>query len=286
MKRIIAMFLGWAISLSPAFAGETIKWGVYDWPPMHIIEGEHKGKGIFDSIMYHFQKKLPEYTHDTVTANTARFWSYIKDGENFIYISSIVTPERLKYAYFSMPDAIVIANTVVMRKETADSLKIADSVSLNSLLKNKELKGGLIADRSYGKDNDKIIADNMNDANLYFQRVGNLGFSLFQMLLAKRVDYIVEYSYVAIYFEEILNKKGETVSIRIEDASPYQLAYVACPRNEWGRRMIDRINTIIKEARPTEEYRKIMEMWQSEDGKKTIRKAYDEIFMKTAEVNE
>ena len=50
--------------------------------------------------------------------------------------------------------------------------------------------------------------------------------------------------------------------------------------------MIDRTNEIIRKARPTEEYQKIMEMWQDEDGKKRIGKAYDEIFMKTGEVNQ
>lgn len=104
---------------------------------------------------------------------------------------------------------------------------------------------------------------------------------MFQTHLANRIDYRIEYSYVASCFEEILNKKGETVSLTIEESNPYHLAYVACPRNDWGRKMTERINEIIRKARLADEYRKIMEMWQDEDGEKRIRKAYDEIFMKT-----
>jgi len=50
--------------------------------------------------------------------------------------------------------------------------------------------------------------------------------------------------------------------------------------------MAERINEIIRKARPADEYRKIMEMWQDEDGEKRIRKVYDEIFMKTGEVSQ
>lgn len=273
------------LRLNVVLAEEALMWGILDWPPMHIVEGDHKGDGLFDAIMDHFKAELPEYNHTDVVANPLRFWDYIKKERNFCHAASIVTDERLKYAYFSMPNAILLSNTVIMRADRARSLGLTDSVSLAVLLKNPELKGGLKADRSYGGAIDGVLAPHRQSANLFLQKGGDFGLSLFKMLLLRRVDYIIEYSYVAVYYEELLKKKGDSVSLSIEEAYPYQLAYVACPRNAWGRHMIDRINTIITEARPTEEYRKIMEMWQNDAGVGIIRDAYDEVFMKTGPVD-
>lgn len=268
-----------------ALAEETMMWGVLDWPPMHILEGEHKGHGLFDAIMDHFKAELPEYSHTDVVANPLRFWDFIKKERNFCHAASIVTDERLKYAYFSMPDAILLSNTVIMRADRATALGIDGSVSLTALLNNAELKGGLKADRSYGEAIDRVLAPHRDDANIFIQRDSDFGLSLFKMLLLRRIDYLIEYSYVAVYYEDLLKKKGASVSLTIEEATPYQLAYVACPRNRWGRDMIDRIDLIITKARPTAEYRKIMEMWQNEAGIGTIREAYDEVFMKTGPVD-
>lgn len=270
-------------AVSPVVAGEephSIQWAVTDWPPVHIVAGDDKQKGICDQVMLYLQRRMPEYDHQWNVSNFIGTWASIKRGERVCYASALMTPERQKFAYFSMPVVIAMSNSIVMRKEMASELGFGDSVSLSSLLKNRRLAGRVVADRAYGKGIDNLIADNKGEANLYFQRGTNQGLSSFRMMLEKRLDYLIEYPWVATYFEHLMKRQGETVSIQIAEAPPYTFAHVACPRNEWGRMVIDRVNRILSEGRPTREYRDVVELWQGEQGKARIRKIYDEVFLK------
>jgi uncharacterized protein (TIGR02285 family) len=280
-KILLSMlvFIIFSVTTAPAESEKTVTWAILDWPPIHILEGEHKGEGIFDAIMDLLKRELPEYTHRELVANPPRFWGYIKKGDNFCHAASVVTEERLKHAYFSIPISFGPSNSIIMKKETAESLGLSGSVSLATLLNTPGLTGGIKPDRSYGKIVDSILAENRTEANIYEQRSSDYGLSLFQMLLYGRLDYIIEVPVMAAYNEVILNKQRKSVSLEIEENDPFIFGCVACPKNEWGRNMIDRINEIIKTFRPTKEYRAIMEMWQTEEGIERVRKGYDTVFM-------
>jgi uncharacterized protein (TIGR02285 family) len=273
------VYIIFPMAAAQAESEKTVTWAILDWPPIHILKGEHKGEGIFDAIMKLLKRELPEYTHKELVANPTRFWGYIKKGDNLCHAASVVTEERLKYAYFSIPISFGPSNSIIMRKDTAESLGLADSVSLATLLKTPGLIGGIKPDRSYGKTVDSILAENRTEDNIYAQQSSDYGLSLFQMLLYGRLDYILEVPVMVAYNEVILNKQGQSVSLEIEENEPFIFGSVACPKNEWGRNMIDRINGIIKTCRPTKEYRKIMEMWQTEEGIARVRKGYDRAFM-------
>ena len=273
---ILCSGVGWATE-----ARQPIQWVATDWPPVHIVAGDEKHKGVSDQIILYLQRRMPEYEHQWSVTNFLGAWALIKRGEPVCYASALMTPERQKFAHFSMPVLIAMSNSVVMRKAVASELGVSDSVSLSSLLKNKHVTGGVVADRAYGKGIDDVIADSRGEGALYSQRGSNQGISLFRMVLEKRLDYMIEYPWVAAYFEHLMKRQGETVSIQIAEAAPYAFAHVACPKNEWGRTVIGKINRVLAEGRPTREYREIVELWQGEQGKARIRKIYDEVFLKT-----
>ena len=281
-KKMYKIFILVSVMLfqNLVFAEETITWGVYEWPPMHITEGEHMNQGLYDGILEFFSEKMPEYKHKRIIANAKRFWRWIQAGKQFCYVSSIPTEERLKYAYFSLPSGFHVANSVIILKERLEEFGQSNVISLSELMQNRQLTGGAVDGRSYGKDIDEVIAENTKYDNFATHTTGNLGQSVFSMLLYKRLDYIIEYPFVASYFEKVLNVGDQTVSLEIKESNPFGMGYTACPKNEWGRNVIDRINTILKESRTTEEYRKILERWQSEKSKKLIRENYD-IFLNT-----
>ncbi|WKE67431.1 TIGR02285 family protein [Gallaecimonas kandeliae] len=278
--KAVAVLLLFLLSAGPkASAEETVKWGVFDWPPMHIVAGPEKGQGTFDKVMQHFQQRLPGYQHQVVVANTRRFWDYLKSGEHFCYVGSVQTPARERFAYFSLPDGLVLSNHVVMLKDRAAALGLAGPLSLATLLDNPQLKGGIISQRSYGKELDAVLRDHPK-ANLYAQSGGDLGLSLFRMLEAGRLDYIIEYPHVAAYFERLLGKEGSTLSLAASEAPPIQVVHVACPKTAWGQQMIARIDAIILADRGSEAYRRMLETWLTPDEQQVVRQAYDEVFIK------
>ena len=288
LKTLLSMLVCiiFAVTAAQADPEKTVTWAILDWPPVHILEGEHKGQGIFDAIMDLLERELPEYSHKELVANPPRFWGYIKKGDNFCHAASVVTEERLKHAYFSIPISFGPSNSIIMKRDTAESLGLSGAVSLATLLKTPGLTGGIKPDRSYGKIVDRILAENRTEDNIFEQRSSDYGLSLFQMLLYGRLDFILEVPVMVAYNEVVLNKQGESVSLEIEENDPYIFGCVACPKNDWGRHMIDRINEIIMTCRPTQEYRAIMEMWQTEEGIARVRRGYDAVFMQKNEVDQ
>jgi uncharacterized protein (TIGR02285 family) len=138
-------------------------------------------------------------------------------------------------------------------------------------------------DRSYGKVVDGILAANRTKENIYEQQSSDYGVSLFQTLLHDRFDCMLEAPVMVAYNEVLLDRQGECASLEIEENDPYIFGSVACPDNEWGRHLIDRINAIIRGHRPTADYRAIMEMWQTKEGIERVRKGYDTVFVKKSE---
>jgi hypothetical protein len=56
---------------------------------------------------------------------------------------------------------------------------------------------------------------------------------------------------------------------------------VGCSRTPWGRKIIDKINQVLLEQRPTERYRTAYERWLDKGSLKNYRRLYDEVFLKT-----
>jgi hypothetical protein len=54
---------------------------------------------------------------------------------------------------------------------------------------------------------------------------------------------------------------------------------VGCSKNAWGRAVIDKINTILLEQRPTMHYRAAYERWLDANSLERYRAVYQEVFL-------
>ena len=116
MKKLVICFVLLFLSVSvSAAAREKMTWLVVHWPPFQILEGPDKGKGRFDALLELYKKNLPQYEHQTVVMNWARFWAEIQQGTNVCSTFAIKTPERSQYAVFSKPLSIALPQRIIMR---------------------------------------------------------------------------------------------------------------------------------------------------------------------------
>ncbi len=276
------VLVGICIFIVPSFlfAKDRITWMKYDWPPVYISKGLYKGQGNADAILKFFQEQLYEYDHITIQVNPARAIKLMKDGEKVCMVGTLKTPERERFLYYAIPIGITLPNAIIVKKNRLSSFKNVENISLEKLLKNKKLRGGIIKKRSYTPVIDQILNKYTGQPNLYVQSSSRMAENLLKMLLADRIDYIIEYPWVTVFLEKILGKKEITTSIAIEETKPFSFGMVACPKNRWGSKVIKRINQILLKSRPTPEYREFVERWNSKKDLIRIRKGYNEIFLK------
>jgi uncharacterized protein (TIGR02285 family) len=81
------------------------------------------------------------------------------------------------------------------------------------------------------------------------------------MLNAGRIDYTIAYSHLVTYIQKDHGlPEGKLVHVPIEEEFEYAFTYVGCPKNAWGKDVIEAINPIIKVERQKSSYLNLLKM--------------------------
>lgn len=267
-------------------AKETINWMEAVAPPFYIHDGELQGQGYQDIITALIKKQLPRYEHRHMKANISRHYQQWKEGKQACGLAMFKTPERLGFAYFSIPSVFTLPTVLIVHKDRFSDFDGTETVSLVELLKGNKFVVGRSNNRSYGLEFDNALNVHGNESNVFTYEGPELSQNLFKMLLAGRIDALAGLPEEAMYLAETMGVRDKITTIGIRenqvnhDAS---LTYVACSRTEWGKKTIEDINAVLLRLRPTEEYRAAYERWLAPDAIGGYRQLYQEIFLKITE---
>ncbi|MBF0290210.1 MAG: hypothetical protein HQM14_20530 [SAR324 cluster bacterium] len=259
MKKFV-LISGLIFTACFASAKDTVNWQIIHWPPLMILENKgNKITGEYALLMELLQKNLTDYDHEYLEMSWARFWSDIQIGKHICNIFAFKNPKREKYTEFSVPISIFLSNSIIMKKSTLKRLKLGNpkSMSLLELMNKKGIKGFLERSRSYSAPLDKLLSEHERGSNIYRQALKSA--ATVPMLLENRIDYLLEYPAIASYVrKQNMDIPGEVVSVQIEEIKPYTWGYLACPKNEWGKKLIGRVNKIAMREKSTMYYRDII----------------------------
>lgn len=279
MKKLIIGLLGlvsmlWALP-GGAWAGpqkgETVTWLILDLPPFFITEGPDKGRGLADQIQAMVQERLEldGYQFRNRAANAARIAKELTQGSRVCFAGEFYgNPDFLT----SVPTVALLPHTVVARKADAQRFGDGKAVSLESLLKQKDLVLGTARGRLYGPKLDSVLKKHGDNENIYERSGKDILQGLLGMLIKGRVDYIIEYPVSIRYAARKAGVLDQIVAIPIEensDAPPIRGA-IRCPDTPWGRQMIQDINRILVELRPLPDYRRVIKNWAAPPGREAL----------------
>ncbi|MCX7205073.1 MAG: TIGR02285 family protein [Proteobacteria bacterium] len=258
------------MQVGPVYCQELIVWGRSQFPPFSILSGEHKGQGISDYVTALVQRHLTGYTHENVEAPIPRITSEIKSGSNWCWVGALKTAERETFAVYSLPYQLTVTQKIIVRRERQSEFeKLAKgSLSLEALLQDKQLHTATLRDRAYNPEIDALVA--RFPSNLYSSIQEGL-----QMLMADRLDYLLEYPTVSNFHALTQGKPGALVSLPFKEMSTVLSVYVICPKNNWGRKVVGAVNIVLIKERTLPSYRAAMERWNDEATVKVIRQNYD-----------
>nr|WP_281255647.1 TIGR02285 family protein [Desulfamplus magnetovallimortis] len=263
--------------LSKVYSKDSITWMILDWPPWMILEGEDKGNGRFNHILKVAQDNLPEYDHVTEIMNWARFWHEVEQNNNICYPFGLKSGNRENLVYYSIPHTFVLPNAIIIKKADADKLGNPESYSIVTLLSDKRFNGYAEKNRSFTEKVDTLLKKYESGSNL--TRVSARAESLIKMVSTGRIDYTIEYPIVAEYY----NKKGDDTasitSIPISEMEPYSYVYLCCTKNEWGKRIIEKWNEVLRRIKTTDEYRSITEIGHTDKKELKLIRQYYEAFI-------
>lgn len=266
-------------AVSQAQAPEQVTWGWFNAAPYMIPEGADAGQGIFDQARKVLKTQLPDYVHTDIVAPFPRIVDEIKKGSPWCFAGGVKTPEREEFAYFSQPIALFLPFQIVLHKggkiQSTHKTQPTGPQSLESLLTQPSLQTSVLRGRSVSPAIDALLHQHP-PAQTHSDFKAAL-----QMLLADRLDYLIEMPVITAYQSRQMGQPDSLVYLPIQEGAEVVLNRVMCPKTPWGRKLIDDINGVLKRERMKPHYRQLVEKWSDPSSVKQIRGLYDTLFLNT-----
>lgn len=263
-------------------AQDRITWMEAVAPPFFIHDGKLRGQGYQDLIQNIVIENLPQYEHSHMKANISRHYQQWKQGEKSCAIAMFKTPERQEFAYFSLPSVFTLPTVLIIHKENFKKLGGKKTVSLQHLLESGSFVLGRSDNRSYGLTVDTILNTFGSGDNIFSFEGGELSLNLFKMLMANRIDALTGLPEEAMYLAETFGIKDQIMTLNIkenEGRDSASISYVACSKNDWGKKAIEDINSVLITRRPTNSYRGAYERWLDPSSLEDYRRLYKDVFL-------
>jgi uncharacterized protein (TIGR02285 family) len=259
---------------------ETITWGIIDFPTAFIVEGPEAGTGICDQLQSLMMEQLEGYTHTTeLFPNFSRIRHLMMTGEQMCTSAWMYRPPGhviRQTLTISMPSGLFFSHHLIVRQE--DRHLFGEEVSLDDLLQNTEAVLGVQGGAGYSAAVSEVLSRYAGVEDIWtldakqqveaLNRIPNLYVhtgsqrirSLINMLMAERVAYLFLQPHSAMYEARRLGIEDQLAIIPVkENRSEIGVLAYACPKTEWGEKIIAEINTILETHRDTPAYKQLME---------------------------
>lgn len=255
----------------PAASG-AITWAAMDFPPLQILGGAYRGSGGFDGLLELLMKQLPDYRHDIVPMSFARLDEELREGRELCTPGVFRTPGRDRTLVYSLPALLHLDNRLVFLASRADRFGHEAAVDLEALVKRTDLVGGIISERSFAPNVDRILRERRITGSLVRRPLK--AFQMFELLVSGQIDYTILSPPEVAYLTRQMDLREELVVRPIAGTPPYIFTHVACTRGAWGEGVIRRVDALLREGRQAPEYRALSERWCVDTDRALIRRYY------------
>lgn len=254
MPKIIVSTIFWLIiTISSSFADEIV-WMTADWPPYQYKEkGEFKGYGV--ELIRLIQSELPQHSYRFSQSNYARIVHKFQRKDNVCAFGFLKTPEREKFAYYSIWDMITLPALIHMRTDTFNALGSPQRLSIRALIREKNGILGIQKGVSWGPEIDKILTEFKGDPQIKELATSQITTNLFAMMLENRIDFVIDYPVEGRLTARKLGGAGKVKMVIIEEIKDeFIFTHTLCSKTEWGKKTINDINKALVKLRPTKKW--------------------------------
>ncbi|WP_043308858.1 hypothetical protein [Pseudomonas sp. ML96] len=222
-------------------------WNMSAWPGLINMRDGHPDDGIIVDLLRQMTERLPQYRHSYRLNNLTRGLEQLKREPLSCFLPTFPTPERDRHGYYV---GLFVATPHQLIVRTADVPRFAPQggeVSLREILRDKQLRGGLVRDRSYGPVLDPLLQ--APDALPQLQRIqtSSAGTNLYGMLEHQRIDYILDYAEVLQYVQREQGVAQELSLLPLAEASSPYLSGIYCSKNAEGAELIRRLDQVARQ---------------------------------------
>lgn len=229
-----------------ALKGEIV-WAMSPWPGLVNLHDGQPHSGIIVDLLQQITRRLPEHQHRLQLVNLSRGIEQLKQETTTCLLPTFPTPERDQFGYYVGLFVAMPHQLLVRRAERERFTAGQTEVSLQRLLRDRQLRGGLIQDRSYGPALDPLLNDPSVQERLLRIQTSSAGSNLFDMLEHGRIDYLLEYAEVTQFVQQ-QGGAGELSLLPLREADTPFVSGIYCSRTAAGAQLIRQIDRIARQA--------------------------------------
>jgi uncharacterized protein (TIGR02285 family) len=257
-----------------------LTWAVVDLPPVYILADqpsvENLGDGVSDRLLRMTIGAMPEYRHTVMRMTLPRVLLEMRNGTPLCIMNVQRSPERDAVAY-STPLLLAPSLSIVMRDDVLKQHPTwRDGVPLHELVKDANLHGIYLADRTFGPQLD-IIIQSPDNVGLKPNN-GATGINMLKMIALGRADYSLDYPAMLAYLSRGSNLGKRLMSVPIAESAAFVEGHVLCTRSDWGKAAVTRIDEVLRDLAATPAYRESLYRWLPRDELARDRKSLDRFF--------
>lgn len=280
IKKVLIYLLFGTLSVFNLFSQYTITWIKLDFAPGYL-EDEDKD-GFLDLSLYFVNNKLKTYSHIYQNTNLKRLFLHLGNGDFVATNGLLKNRDREEFIHYSVVAQIMLPNHLIIKRKNYNKiihlLNSKGEIILSRILKETNLKLGLVHGRSYGDIIDQTLLANKDSPNIYPLSLLSNSNELFKAINLDRFHYAIEYPVIANYSKNIGYINDEIVSIPIEGMPEYLGVYFCFPKTLWGERIRDDVNKILLEYRHTDEFLNYYGSWLNDEQNKRYREIAKRVF--------
>lgn len=283
MYKIFFSF--WLLSYSYAVYSDTVVWLYTDWPPHHILDGEHAGQGTFDQIQQRLIAGLPQYQHETRLTSVGRIEHlFAQSTQTYCITGTLFSQERAAQRYYSVPMAVGAGYYINYLADSAiaEYLQLSDHVDLVKLSTAGIWLGVYPPHRKYPP----VIVEAFQQATAeWLSSEFNNEVNPVALLRNGRVDYILEYPERITYYQQRLGAGSLVKTAAITGAEKHAVLHVTCTKTALGQHLMDDINQQLSVMWQQEDYQDLVFAWLTPEVRALLEPIFNEIRQRLFEKN-
>jgi len=257
---ILALLLCFRAAAQPGEARVT--WMRADLPPQSILDGELAGQGWSDIQLRQLFPKLPGFGHQVEDASLSRIWYEMKHHDGVCFDGASRNAERESFALYSRRPLLVPSYGVTVRADQKDRfarfLDSSGAIDLDRLSQANGLTGGYPAARELFPAINRFLQTAKGGPRMD-KTVSPL--QLFNLLHARRVDFIFAEPVEAPYYRARFHLGGEFVTFPIAGDPPSIKGYLVCSKGPIGRAVIARLDALLEDDGEWAAYLEPLRRW-------------------------
>lgn len=273
MSRIIilALLLGlcsgeWLLPVNAAERGNAftpdIRWIKNPSPPFHILDGHYKDYGICDVLVEKLNSKLSPLSINVDVYPQSRVRKLIEGSENLCFPCMINRQDTERFVY-SARTTVYPPLGIIMSKQrlTERYTDVPAALSLAEMLDNSDILFGFAEARRFPAVLQVLVDQHSNAANVV-PLAGVLGpVRVLTQIHLDRIQYTLDYPGVLRYFS-IKENNNELIYLpTTEYGGEPVYGAIGCTNNEWGKKAVNAINSVLNDVLHDPEYIENQTFW-------------------------